>query len=111
MEGFQPRSCFAEEHETTNHVSKKLNKKRISNENHTQNEATGMPERYPCRFGDKSTGMANKSSDVILENEYMRQRGREIGTWNLAISAPNFFLSKRMPANKNDESFAIGDWN
>ncbi|XP_028180652.1 uncharacterized protein LOC114367663 isoform X1 [Glycine soja] len=69
MEGFQPRSCFAEEHETTNHVSKKLNKKRISNENHTQNEATGMPERYPCRFGDKSTGTANKSSDVILENK------------------------------------------
>ena len=30
MEGFQPRSCFAEEHETTNHVSKKLNKKRIA---------------------------------------------------------------------------------
>lgn len=30
------------------------------------------------------------------------------GTWNLAISVPNFFLSKWMPENKNDESLAIG---
>lgn len=28
-------------------------------------------------------------------------------TWKRAISAPNFFLSKWIPANKNDESFAI----
>lgn len=38
----------------------------------------------------------------------MIREERGIDTWNLAISAPNFFLSKLMPANKNDESLAMG---
>ncbi|RDX99474.1 hypothetical protein CR513_17468 [Mucuna pruriens] len=66
MEGFQPQ---VEEHETTNHVSKKQKEKRISHENHVQNAATEIPERYPCRFGDKPTGPANKNQNVMAEKK------------------------------------------
>lgn len=43
--------------------------------------------------------------NVLLERE--RERLKWWYTWKRAISAPNFFLSKWIPANKNDESFAM----
>ncbi|KAK7412987.1 hypothetical protein VNO78_04792 [Psophocarpus tetragonolobus] len=69
MEGFQSNACFVEEHGTTNHVSEKQNTKGILHENHTQNADTGMSERYPCIFGDKSTGLADKNPYVMPEKK------------------------------------------
>ncbi|TKY72677.1 hypothetical protein E2542_SST01420 [Spatholobus suberectus] len=69
MEGFQPIPYLVEELETNNHVSKKQEEKEISHENNVQNAATARSERYPCRFGDKSTGTANKSPYVLQENK------------------------------------------
>ncbi|XP_020220251.1 uncharacterized protein LOC109803199 [Cajanus cajan] len=69
MEGFQTGAYLVKEHEATNHVSKEQVEKGISHENHTQNVATGMSERYPSRFGDKSTGTANEIPCAMPENK------------------------------------------
>ncbi|KHN47723.1 hypothetical protein glysoja_026412 [Glycine soja] len=68
MEGFQPHHALWKRMKLLI-MFQRSRTKRISHENHAQNTASGMPERYPSRFGDKSTGMSNKSSDVMPENK------------------------------------------
>ncbi|XP_027339232.1 uncharacterized protein LOC113853002 [Abrus precatorius] len=69
IERFQPCAYLVEEHKTSNHVSKKQKKKENSHENYAQNAATGMPERYSFRFGDKPTGITNNSQYVMRDNK------------------------------------------
>ncbi|KAK7303868.1 hypothetical protein RJT34_14785 [Clitoria ternatea] len=66
----QPCAYLMEENETANHVLKKQKDKGNSHENYEQNESTGIPESYSCRFGDgKPTDSTKKSQYVMPENK------------------------------------------
>jgi hypothetical protein len=46
-----------------------LKEKGISHENYKQHAASGMPEKYSWRFGNRLTGTANESWCVMPENK------------------------------------------
>ena len=80
-----------------------------------QKRRVRVPEEVPLRFlffaegGFSWAGSVVFSGSTSTEPEIFTELSSLAFFFsNLAISLPNFFLSKRMPANKNDESLDIG---